>query len=152
MWSAIRWLVLRLAAVRWLFKLGWLGMLVPVAFILKAIGLPVLMVLGIVALPILLLLLFFGLPLFMVFIGGGLLMGLLGVVLSIGLVALKIGLFVVLPVWLMFKLARMIGRACRRKPDGGTGEGPSTAPPPPHTAASETASEPATDTPIEPMD
>ena len=27
MWSAIRWIVLRLAAIRWLFKLGGLGML-----------------------------------------------------------------------------------------------------------------------------
>lgn len=151
MWSAIRWVVLRLAAVRWLFKLGWLGVLLPVAFVLKAIGLPVLMVLGIVALPILFLLFLFGLPLFLVFIGGGLLMGLFGVVLSVGVIALKIGLLVVLPVWLLFKLARMIGRACRRGPDDGTGEGPSRSstsesPPPPPSA------QPATDTPIEPMD
>lgn len=150
MWSSIRWVVLRLAAVRWVFKLGWLGVLLPVAFVLKAIGLPVLMVLGVVALPILFLLFLFGLPLFLVFIGGGLLMGLFGVVLSVGVIALKIGLLVVLPVWLLFKLARMIGRSCRRRPDDGTGEGPSRSstsesPPPP-------SAQPATDTPIEPMD
>ena len=42
MWSAIRWLVLRFAALRWLFKLGGLGLLLPIALLLKTIGLPLL--------------------------------------------------------------------------------------------------------------
>ena len=46
MWSAIRWLVLRLAAIRWLFKLGGLAFLIPIVMLLKAIGLPLLAVLS----------------------------------------------------------------------------------------------------------
>lgn len=108
MWSAIQWLVVRIAAIRWLFKLGWLGLLIPIVLILKTIGLPILAVLSIVAIPILILLLLFGLPIFLVFIFGSLLMGFLGFVLMLGLAALKIGLFVVLPAWLLWKLAKTI--------------------------------------------
>jgi hypothetical protein len=108
MWSAIRWLVLRIAMVRWLFKLGWLGLLIPVVLILKTIGLPILAVLSIVAIPIVLLLLLFGLPILLVFIFGSLFMGFLGLVLTIGVAALKIGLFVVLPIWLIWTLGRKV--------------------------------------------
>lgn len=137
MWAAIRWLVLRLAAVRWLFKLSGLALLVPLALLLKTIGLPILAVLSIVGLPIFFLLLIFGLPIFMVLLFGGLAMGLLGAVLAIGLAALKIGLFVVLPIWLFWKLANKISRWW----SGGNGDGgasrrgeppsPPPAPPPP---------------------
>ena len=53
MWSAIRWIVLRFAAIRWLFKLGWLGLSFPSSLLLKTIGLPLLAVLSIVAIPLL---------------------------------------------------------------------------------------------------
>lgn len=106
MWSAIRWLVLRIAMIRWLFKLGWLGLLIPVVLMLKTIGLPILAVLSIVAIPIVLLLLLFGLPILLVFIFGSLFMGFLGLVLTIGVAALKIGLFVVLPIWLIWTFGR----------------------------------------------
>ena len=67
MWSAIRWLVLRIAAIRWLFKLGGLAFLLPLALLLKTIGLPLLGVLAVVGDPGLLILLFlFGLPIFLV--------------------------------------------------------------------------------------
>lgn len=105
MWSAIQWLVVRVAAIRWFFKLGWLGLLIPIVLVLKTIGLPILAVLSIVALPILFLLVLFGLPIFLVLIFGGLVMGFLGMVLTLGVAALKIGLFVVLPAWLLWKLA-----------------------------------------------
>ena len=109
MWSALRWLVLRIAAIRWLFKLGGLAFLLPlVAMLLKTIGLPILMVLGVLAIPVLAVLFLFGLPIFLVLIVGSMMMGLVGMVLSIGLAALKIGLFVVLPIWLMWTLAGKI--------------------------------------------
>jgi ABC-type lipoprotein release transport system permease subunit len=71
------------------------------------------------AIPVLVLLFIFGLPIFLVFIVGSMLMGLLGVVLSIGIAALKIGLFVVLPIWLVWALVSKI--FCRsRKCDDDT--------------------------------
>src|SRR5215475_5530964 len=75
MWSVIRWLVLRIAAIRWLFKLGWLGALIPIALLLKSIGLPLLGILIIVGLPLLVLLFLFGLPIFLVLAVGGLFVG-----------------------------------------------------------------------------
>lgn len=132
MWAAIRWLVLRLAAVRWLFKLSGFALLLPLAFLLKFIGLPVLAVLSIVGLPILFLLLIFGLPIFMVLLVGGLVMGALGAVLTIGLVAVKIGVFVVLPIWLLSKLARKVYRWWSGGNGGnGSTRGASEPPPPP---------------------
>jgi hypothetical protein len=119
MWSAIQWLVVRVAAIRWFFKLGWLGLLVPIVLLLKTIGMPILAVLSIVALPILFLLLLFGLPIFLVFVFGSLFMGFLGFVLTAGLAAIKIGLFVVLPVWLMWKLGSAIFRRGRGNGDHG---------------------------------
>lgn len=122
MWSFISRLVLRLAAIRWLFKLGGLGLLIPIAFILKVIGLPVLLVLMVLALPVLALLFLFGLPIFLVLLVGGMFMGLVGAVLSIGLVALKIAIFVVLPIWLTMKLVGWIFRGFRRRRGGGRGD------------------------------
>jgi hypothetical protein len=124
MWAMISRWVLRLAALRWLFKLGGLGLLLPIALLLKAIGLPLLAILAAVALPILILLFLFGLPIFLVLIFGAVAMGLVGMVLTIGVVAIKIGLFVVLPVWLIWKFGSMVcGRFCKR---GGTNPGTST--------------------------
>ena len=138
MWSAIRWLVLRLAALRWILKLGGLGFLIPIALLLKTIGLPVLMVLAVLALPILVLLLLFGLPIFLVLLAGGAIMGLIGMVLTIGIVALKIGIFIVLPIWLCVKLAKWIAGGFKKR-GGDSDTGPSSAaraepsdPAPPH--------------------
>ena len=106
MWSAIRWLVLRIAAIRWLFKLGGLAFLLPIiAVLLKTIGLPVLMVLGVLAIPVLIILFLFGLPIFLVMIVGSMLMGVIGMLLTLGMAAVKFALFVVLPIWLMWTLA-----------------------------------------------
>jgi hypothetical protein len=108
MWSMIRGLVLRIAAIRWLFKFGWLGALLPIALLLKSIGLPLLGILGIVAIPLLILLFLFGLPLFLVLGVGALFIGMLAFALVVGLVALKFAIFVVLPIWLMWRVARWI--------------------------------------------
>ncbi|HVX38533.1 MAG TPA: hypothetical protein VHB25_03085 [Gemmatimonadaceae bacterium] len=128
MWSALRWLVLRVTAVNWLFKtLGGLAILVPIAFVLKIVGLPLLAVLSVLALPVLLMLFVFGLPIFLVLIVGGMVMGLLGMVLALGIAAIKIGLFVVLPIWLVFKLVSWI---FRKRPADTPPESPAPPPPP----------------------
>jgi hypothetical protein len=111
MWSILKWLAMRLAIVRWLFKiLGGLGVFLPLALLLKAFGLPVLIVLGILAAPILFVLFLFGLPLFLVLLAGGLALGILSAVLVFGLLALKVAIFVVLPIWLLWRLGSWIFR------------------------------------------
>jgi hypothetical protein len=144
MWSFISRLVLRLAAVRWLFKLGGLGLLIPLALLLKTVGLPLLIILAIVGLPILALLFLFGLPIIMVMAVGGMLMGLIGAVLSLGVVVLKFAVLVVLPVWLVWKLFCLIFRK-RRRPGDDIHDGP-----PPDTGSSSTDS--TIDPLIDPLD
>jgi hypothetical protein len=107
-------LVVRLAAIRWAFKtIFGLGVLIPFAFLLKLVGLPILAVLGVLAMPVLFVLFLFGLPIFLVLIvGAGLLAGLF-FLLTIGMFAFKIFLFVVLPVWLVWKLVGFLWRLVR---------------------------------------
>ena len=131
-------------SVRWLFKLGGLAFLLPLALLLKTIGLPILIVLAVLALPVLIVLLLFGLPIFLVLILGSMLMGLIGMVLSIGVAALKFGLFVVLPIWLVWTLvSKMMGK----KKGGGDGSSASDAAPP-----SSSGSGPATGPVSDPID
>ncbi|MEP6495986.1 MAG: hypothetical protein ABJF01_25120 [bacterium] len=131
MWSAIRWLVLRFAALRWLFKLGGLAFLLPIALFLKSIGLPLLIVLAVLAIPVLLLLLLFGLPIFLVMIFGSMVMGILGFVLTLGLAAVKIGLLVVLPIWIMWMICSKTLAWSRKRGGDSGGCGPSTPTPDP---------------------
>jgi hypothetical protein len=125
MWSAIKWVLLRIAAIRWIFKLGWLGLLIPIAFLLKAIGLPLLLILLVLALPILLMFFMFGLPVFLVMLAGGAFMGLVSFVLTLSFAILKIGLFVVLPIWFVFAIGPRIARWFK----GDNGSKPKEAPP-----------------------
>jgi hypothetical protein len=115
MWSVLSRLLLRIAALRWLFKLGGLGLLIPIALLLKTVGLPLLLILAVLAIPVLVLLFIFGLPIFLVLIVGSMIMGLLSIVLTIGIAAVKIGLFVVLPIWLIWKVVGAISRSCRKR-------------------------------------
>src|SRR5258708_547197 len=117
MFATIAAIALRLAAIRWAIKsfVG-LGLLVPLAFVLKLIGLPVLIVLGVLAAPVMFVLFLFGLPIFLVLIVAGLLMACLFFALTIGLVALKIFLFVVLPIWLVWTAATFLWRTIRPAP------------------------------------
>lgn len=110
MWSLLKWLVMRLAIVRWIVKVLGLLAFLPIAFLLKAVGLPLLIILAVLALPVLFLLFLFGLPIFLVLLAGGLAMGVLFAALSLGVFALKIAIFVVLPAWLLWKLATWIFR------------------------------------------
>jgi hypothetical protein len=147
MWSFISRLVLRLAAVRWLFKLGGLGLLLPIALVLKTIGLPLLIILMILALPVLVLLLLFGLPIFLVFLAGSAIMGLIGLVLTMAVAALKFAIFIVLPAWLIWKLACAI---FRRRPRGG--DASDTPPPDASTNNPASSSEPPVDPLVDPLD
>ena len=81
-------------------------LLVPVAAVLKFIGLPLLAVLGLIGAPLFLVLGAIGLPaLFVVGIGAALLL-LLGVLLMLGVLAVKIVLPIVLVVWFVRWLRR----------------------------------------------
>jgi hypothetical protein len=117
MFATIGSLALRLAAIRWAIKsfVG-LGLLVPLAFVLKFVGLPVLIVLGVLAAPVLFVLFLLGLPVFLVLIVAALIMAGLFSALTIGLVALKIFLFVVLPIWLVWTVATFFWRMIRPAP------------------------------------
>jgi hypothetical protein len=114
MWSLLKWLAMKLAIVRWIFKILGLFAFLPIAFLLKAVGLPLLIVLAVLALPVLFLLFLFGLPVFLVMLVGGLAMGALFAALAFGMLALKVAVFVVLPIWLMWKLAAWMFRGRAR--------------------------------------
>ena len=102
MWSLITSLLAKWALLKLLLKtLGSLGWLIPVAFILKVIGLPVLAVLAILALPVFIVLAIVGLPIMFVVIAGFLLLVGFFFVLSMGLLVLKIAIPIVLVYWLV---------------------------------------------------
>lgn len=109
-------LVVRLAAIRWAIKtLVGVGVLVPLAFILKLVGLPILAVLGVVAAPVVFVLFLLGLPIFLVLAVGGVLLAGLFFLLTLGMVAFKFFLFVVLPVWIVWTVAGFLWRLIRPK-------------------------------------
>jgi hypothetical protein len=86
--------------------------LIPAALVLAVIGLPIAAVLGVLALPVLLVLFIVGLPVFLVLlvVGAvvGVLFGVLGAFVGLTVGAIKLVLFVVLPVafvgWLLMRL------------------------------------------------
>jgi hypothetical protein len=80
--------------------------LLPVAGVLKFIGLPLLIVLGVLGAPVFLLLAALGLPILFVLGIGGVLLLALGVLLTLGLIAIKILLPIVLIVWAVRWLMR----------------------------------------------
>ena len=73
----------------------------PLAGVLKVIGLPILIVLGVLGAPIFLLLAAIGLPVLVVVGFGGLLLLLVGGLLALGILAIKIALPIILIVWLV---------------------------------------------------
>ncbi|MEP6730077.1 MAG: hypothetical protein ABJE10_05545, partial [bacterium] len=78
----------------------------PIAAILKFIGLPLLIVLGVTGAPLFLLLAAVGLPVLLVVGIGGMIMLSVGVMLALGLMALKIALPIILIVWFVRWLRR----------------------------------------------
>jgi hypothetical protein len=122
-------LVAQFAMIRWLFKLGGLALLLPVAALLKVIGIPVLLILLVVGAPVIILLLLFGLPIFAVLALGGMLIGFIGMLLTLGVAAVKFAIFVVLPIWLMWKLACWAWRGISRRNGGNDTPPPTTTEP-----------------------
>lgn len=100
MWTLLKSLLSKLALVQALLRiLGSLGWLLPLAFILKAVGVPLLILLAVLALPLFIVLAVIGLPLLLVVVVGGALLAFTLWVVSMGLMALKIALPIVLVVW-----------------------------------------------------
>ena len=81
-------------------------LLVPLAAVLKFIGLPLLFVLGLIGAPVFLLLGAIGLPMMLVLGIGGALIVALGLFLTLGILAIKIVLPIVLIVWFVRWLRR----------------------------------------------
>ena len=100
------WLLLKGLALRFVIGRTVGGMLatlllvlVPLGGLLKVVGLPLLMVVGVLGAPVFLLLGIVGLPILFVLGFGAVLLLLLGVVLTVGVFAIKILLPIVLIVW-----------------------------------------------------
>lgn len=110
MWAFAKLWIIRLAALRYGFRVLGLMTILPIALLLKTIGLPLLIVLAIVGFPMLLFLFLLGLPVFLVLIVGAALMAMLAMLLPLGLLALKIFLLVVVPIWIVLRVGRWIGR------------------------------------------
>ena len=105
----IKLLLVRWVMLRYVFgALGGLLALWPVAWLLKLIGIPLLIVLLIIGVPLIILLAAIGLPILAVMAVGGMILGLLGLVLSVGMLVVKIGVFVVLPLMLVWWLFRWL--------------------------------------------
>ena len=106
MWSLITSLLAKWALFKLLLKtLGSMAWLIPVAFILKLIGLPVLIVLAILAAPIFIILAIIGLPIMLVIIAGIVLLVGFFFLLSMGLLLLKIAIFLLSMGLLLLKIA-----------------------------------------------
>ena len=102
MWSLITSLLAKWALLKLLLKtLGSLGWLLPIAFILKFVGIPVLVVLAILALPVFIVLAIVGLPIMFVIVAGIMLLVGFFFLLSIGILALKIIIPILLVYWLV---------------------------------------------------
>jgi hypothetical protein len=103
MWMLLKGLALRFAVGRTIGGLfaTLLLVLVPIAGVLKVIGLPFLIVLGVIGAPLFLLLAAIGLPVLLVVGIGGVLLALLGGLLALGVLAIKVVLPIVLVVWVV---------------------------------------------------
>jgi hypothetical protein len=117
MWSLLKAILLKLGMLRGLIAvLGSLAALLPIAIaLIKLVGLPLLVVMLVLGLPLLLVLALFGFPFIAVLAIGGIVMGTVFAAVTLGIVALKVLFFVVLPVWLAWKVASW----AFRRPDGG---------------------------------
>lgn len=115
MWALLKSLLAKWAFFKVLLKaLGSLAWLIPIAFLLKAIGIPLLLLLLILGAPILIVLAVIGLPLLFVLIIGGFLISALFAILAIGVTALKIAIPIIIVVWIVNWLLKR-----REKPGSG---------------------------------
>ena len=107
MWSLIKAILIKLGMLRGLFAvLGSLAAVLPIALaLIKFLGWPLLLAMFVVGLPLLLVLAIVGFPLIAVLAIGGIVLGVAFAMLTLGIMALKFFLFVVLPIWALWKLA-----------------------------------------------
>jgi hypothetical protein len=101
MWTLIAKILEKWALLKVLRGLGGLAWLIPIALVLKAIGLPLLILLAILAVPILIVLAVLGLPLILIAVVGGSMLMILGWIVSLGAIALKIALPLILVYWMI---------------------------------------------------
>ncbi len=102
MWVLLKSLLAKWAIVKLVLKaFGSLGWLLPIAFILKALGLPFLLLLAVVALPVILVLAVLGLPLLLIVLLGGFLVTVTMWIVSMGVVALKLAIPIILLYWIV---------------------------------------------------
>jgi hypothetical protein len=118
MWAIVKAILMKFGMLRWLIAvLGSLAAVLPIAIaLIKLLGWPLLLVMLVLGLPLLLVLAIVGFPLIAVLAIAAVVMGMVFAALTLGAMALKFFLFVVVPIWLMWKVASwMFGK--RR--DGG---------------------------------
>ena len=103
-------LVVKFAFLRVLLTtLGSVLVVLPLGLaMLKFLALPLVAVLAIIGLPLLFVIALLGFPFFIVFAIGGVALALLAAVVSFGFIALKLFLFVVLPIWIMVRAIRWL--------------------------------------------
>lgn len=113
MWAIVKAILMKFGMLRGLFAvLGSLAAVLPIAIaLIKLLGWPLLVVMFVLGLPLLLLLAIIGFPLIAVLSIAGIVMGIAFTVISVGIVVLKFFLFVVLPIWVGWKvISWMLGR------------------------------------------
>ena len=119
MWKLfLSWAVLKVG----LRSVGWLAVMVPLAFLFKTIGAPLLAILAMFALPLLVILAVLGLPIIVVIVFTMLLLGALGTILTLGIAVAKIAI----PIFLVWWLVSWLFRSAWWNRPKGTGEGPLT--------------------------
>jgi hypothetical protein len=105
--------------------IGAIALVLPLGLaLLKAVGLPLLVVMAILGAPLILLLAVLGLPIIIVLAIALVALMALPLLFAVGAIALKIFLFVVLPVWLLVKAVKWV-----LKPRGGEAGPPAASPP-----------------------
>jgi hypothetical protein len=123
MWMILKAILLKLGILRGLIAvLGSLAAILPIALaLIKLVGLPLFLVMFVLSLPLLLVLALFGFPFIAVLGIAGIVMGTVFAVITAGIVAVKFVLFVVLPIWIAWKVAswafRGRGGGERRAPE-----------------------------------
>ncbi|MCC6929207.1 MAG: hypothetical protein IT359_09480 [Gemmatimonadaceae bacterium] len=102
MWVLLKSLLAKWAILKLVLKaFGSLGWLLPLAVLLKALGLPFLLMLALLAIPLLFVLALIGLPFLLVTLVGGVLVTLTLWIVSIGVAALKISIPLILVYWVL---------------------------------------------------
>ncbi len=122
MLSIIKAILMKFGVLRGLFAvLGSLAAVLPIALaLIKFLGWPVLLVMFVVGLPLVLVLTLLGLPFIAVFAIAGVVLATVFAAITFGIIALKIFLFVVLPVWLAWRAAKWAfgwGKGGKRAPE-----------------------------------